>query len=488
MKNRTNYILGLILVVFAITFGLISITNHYNLRTYALDYGMFNNAIYDFSEFRNNEFTLGVSNKNMNYFYDHFSPITVLLSPFRWLGTYGLIIAQILSVLLGGIGVFKYAKLKTKENSFLPLIATLYFFVHWGVVNAISFDFHTNVIMAMLIPWLFVAFEKKNWWLFALFLVLTLITKENSGLWLFFIFIGILINSWKSSDKKAKFVLVFSSIFSGIYFYVVTSMVMPSLGEGSKQLFRYSHIGDSYSDIIVNLISNPIESFKYFYENTSTNTNFDFAKMEFHIMSLFAGIFLLILRPGYVVMLIPLYAQKFLSSQLSLWGIDGHYSIEFVPIMTLALIDIFKSIKLIWVANISLLLIVISTSISNYRTINKRSNSWYVYNNINLFKKEHYQSPYNVKLIKEKIKAIPKEKVVSASNPLAPHMAYRDKIYLYPRISDAETIVLLRPLPNEINCYPLKLDEFDNKLNSLTNSGWKITYDEHNLIILENGN
>ncbi|MGQ3014037.1 MAG: hypothetical protein ACT6QS_10050, partial [Flavobacteriales bacterium] len=38
-----------IVLLFALIFALLSFPNHYLLRTYALDLGMFNHALYDFS-------------------------------------------------------------------------------------------------------------------------------------------------------------------------------------------------------------------------------------------------------------------------------------------------------------------------------------------------------------------------------------------------------------------------------------------------------
>jgi uncharacterized membrane protein len=446
---------------------------------------MFNNAVFDFSQFRNNVFTLGVQDRDLNYFYDHFAPLTVLLAPFRFLGTSGLLIAQILSVLLGGLGVFKYAKLRS-TSSWLPYLAIIYFFVHWGVANALSFDFHTNVIAAMLVPWLFVAFHQKKWKLFFLMIVLLLISKENIGLWLFFILIGILLQTWSKTSKRLKLGLFLLAGTSMVYFLIITSTVMPSLGPGAKQLFRYAHIGDSYSDIIINLVSDPIDSLKYLYKNTSSNTVFDFTKNEFHLMTLFAGGLAVIFRPSYAIMLIPLYAQKFLSSQISLWGIDSHYSIEFVPIMTLALVDCFKGVQFKRISLALFSFVILLTGYTNVQKMHKRANSWYQLKNVNLFSSKHYSSEYDVEKIHSVMDQLNDDsEILSVSNSLTPHLAYRDKLYMYPRLGDAEKVVLLRPLRHEDNSYPLNFEKFPKHLDEMQAKGWVVTYDDGQIIILE---
>src|SRR5690606_37087109 len=144
-----------------IVFCLISLPNHYLLSTYALDSGMFNHAMYDFSHGRTNIFLLDLKEPH-SYFADHFSPITILLSPFQYIfGTYTPLIIQALSVVIGGLGIFKYARLHgyTQIQSRLFVIDT---FILWGVINAFSFGFHTNVLAAMWLIWMVYFYEIKK--------------------------------------------------------------------------------------------------------------------------------------------------------------------------------------------------------------------------------------------------------------------------------------------------------------------------------------
>src|SRR5919112_4805384 len=97
----------LILILFGIIYGLISLVNHYNFRTYALDLGLVNHAIYDYAHFRVNYSTLLLDAAPMNFLGSHFALLPILFSPLYWiLGSYTLLVVQIAAVLFGGVGVY----------------------------------------------------------------------------------------------------------------------------------------------------------------------------------------------------------------------------------------------------------------------------------------------------------------------------------------------------------------------------------------------
>ena len=62
------------------------------------------------------------------------------------------------------------------------------------------------------------------------------------------------------------------------------------------------------------------------------------AKVEFHWMMMIAGGWACLRHPQFLCMLIPIYAQKMLSNAPSFWGVGRQYSIEFVPIISLAVV------------------------------------------------------------------------------------------------------------------------------------------------------
>ena len=118
----------IVIVFFTVIYSLISIVNHYCFRTYALDLGAYTNAMYDYIHFRWNDSTafLAVSE---NLLADHFDLYLIIFSPLTLIfGTYTLLVIQIIFVLLGGVGIYKYFNL-TEKTARYSLIATIYFYL-----------------------------------------------------------------------------------------------------------------------------------------------------------------------------------------------------------------------------------------------------------------------------------------------------------------------------------------------------------------------
>ena len=105
IKNKK---LTIILFGFGILYSLISLVNHYLLRTYALDLGAYSNALYDYSHFQWNDSTVFKSIKE-NLLADHFDLYLIIFSPLSLVfKTYTLLLVQLVFILLGGLGIYKY--------------------------------------------------------------------------------------------------------------------------------------------------------------------------------------------------------------------------------------------------------------------------------------------------------------------------------------------------------------------------------------------
>jgi len=482
-----------VFLVFAVIYGLISLVNHYLYRTDALDLGMFNHAIYSFSHLKMNYFTLDVWGNEINYFGDHFSPITVLISPFYYIfGTYTLLIIQIISILFGGFGIYKYVSL-SHPKTYIPVLITIQFFSIWGIYSALSFDYHNNVIAAMLVPWLLYFYEKANKKYFLLFFALIIISKENMALWMGFILIGLIVKRLMAEKGKIKVpeLLKFEIpliVISFLYFGLIIGIVMPLIrhGQGTDQLARYSLLGNTFTEICSTLFQHPKYLFSLLFESPLKDGLGFGIKSELHFMILVSGGFALLYRPYYLVMLIPIYAQKLLTGDLFYWGINRQYSIEFVPILSLCLSDFLATRKSTKTAYGITIVTIISTLYFTFSSIEKNSGLWYDKTNSAFYSKIHYRSPLNISEINNTLTTLPDDAIISVSSVLSPHLAFRDKIYLFPVIKDATFIVLLT---SKGGTYPLNEPEFLKKVDELLNDDkYEVKYRKNDLLILKRKN
>ncbi|MDQ4138935.1 MAG: DUF2079 domain-containing protein, partial [Bacteroidota bacterium] len=273
---KSHKLLILILIFFGIIYGLISLVNHYNFRTYALDLGLVNHAVYDYAHFRVNYSTLLLDAAPMNFLGSHFSLLPVLFSPLYWmLGSYTMLVVQIAAVLFGGIGIYVYCWHRT-ANAALPLIVTAQFYLMWGIYSALAFDYHDNVVGAMCLPWFLHYFDQKKYLLATVFYVLLVISKENMALWGIFIAIACLGKYF--SDKSARKVALGLAFITTLYFIVVTSVIMPELNTTHRQfaqLIRYQHLGNSIGSIAQYIVQHPQVVFAHLSLNTTGNPEFN---------------------------------------------------------------------------------------------------------------------------------------------------------------------------------------------------------------------
>ncbi len=477
-------------LIFTLIYCLVSFVNHINFRTSSLDLGMFNQALYSFSHGKMNYFTLDLSGKSPMYFADHFSPLTLLYTPFYYVfGSWTLLIIQIVSIIFGAIGCYKIARLKLPTMKY-PWLVLLFFMAQWAIISALAFDFHNNVVAAMLIPWFFFFHMTGRRWAAILMFILVLLAKENMALWMFFILAGMVLSrglkNWKenlTSSLRFELPLMLISI---VYFYIVISKIMPALsnGEALNQIARFGQLGDNLPEIAKNVILHPIDTFKLLFWSQLTDPLSFGIKKELHWVVFCSGGFALILRPAYLLMLVPIYAQKLFSDNMAMWGINGQYSIEFTPIIALALIDLAVKLKtdkqriILWSSAAFFAVVV------NFITLKERTSFWYDSTTHDIFKKAHYDSAgLNLDYTEKILNTIPDHIPLSVSSCFGPHLANRDHLYHFPIINDAQIIVLVQTTRST---YPVNPEQQTEIVKQLIDSNqFKIRSNKNDILILE---
>ena len=351
-NNRFHKYFIISIIVFSILYSLISLVNHYLFRTYALDLGVYTNALYDYSHLQFNDSTVFKSTPE-NLLADHFDLYLIIISPLSLIfKSYTLLIVQILMILIGALGIYKLF-----SNKKIAFFSSLYFLSFFGVFSAISFDYHSNVVASCLVPWLFLYIKKEKIKTSIFFFILILVAKENMALWTLFISIGLFLLNRK--NKKIRWLTMTFAISSIIYFILVIKVIMPFYSNnGNYHHFHYSYLGSNPAEAITYLISHPVDSFKMLFINHNSSEFGDYIKLELHIFLLLAGLPLLLKKPAYFLMLIPIYFQKLFHDNFEMWGIQNQYSIEFAPILAIGLFSIIQEFQHEKIKNTFIYLIV----------------------------------------------------------------------------------------------------------------------------------
>lgn len=192
-NKRFHKHLTLLMAVFGGLYSIISIVNHYNFRTYALDLGLYTNALYKYSHFSLAD-SIMIKQISEPLLGGHFDIYLILLCPLSFIfGSYTLLIIQILAILLGGLGVFNLMCKKHPDQPWIHLGAALYFYTFFAVLSALSYDYHSVVVAACVVPWFFYTIHIKKYLSSFFLLILVVISQENTSLWMAFVCLGLAI-------------------------------------------------------------------------------------------------------------------------------------------------------------------------------------------------------------------------------------------------------------------------------------------------------
>ena len=142
---------------FVILYSLISLVNHYCLRTYALDLGLYTNAAFKYAHFQLADSSM-IKEYSEPILGGHFDLYLLLFSPLIYLfGTYTLLIVQIIALMIGGLGVYNYFRIIGAENKNTPVFFFFFFYPFFGVLGALSYDYHSVVVASSIVTWFFVS-------------------------------------------------------------------------------------------------------------------------------------------------------------------------------------------------------------------------------------------------------------------------------------------------------------------------------------------
>lgn len=479
-----------ILFLFSFLYLLIAVPNHFFFKTNALDLGFYTNALYKYSHFQLADCNVFKS----NYQYalaDHFDLYLMVFSPLIFiLGSYTLIIIQVIFILLGGFGVNKYFSLDYKMDSKkkwiksasinYPLIGMLYFYLFFGVFSAISSEYHSNVVAASLVPWFLYFFKTKNLKMTLMMFLLILIGKENMSLWLAFICIGMII-SYRKEIASVKLLSILT-IIALVYFTIIIAYIMPSLSSvNSYEGFRYTQLGSNPLLALKQLIYHPIQSVCLLFINKTNETENDFIKAESHLFLMISGLYILALKPQFLVMLIPIYFQKMFHDNPSMWSISGQYSIEFAPILAIGIFESLKEIKHYTTKRILALIVIVGAVSVTLRSMDKTV--FYTRkSNLRFYQVGHYENEFDTKKVRCQLSKIPVEEAVSAQSTFLPHLAMRNEIYQFPIIKNANFIVFSKIESS----YPLEKTKFTSLTDSLLNcKNWSKVFISEDITVLK---
>ena len=462
--------------VTAIVYSLIVFPNHFLFRTFALDLGLYTNALYHYRNFELAT-TQMIHNQPILALSDHFDLYLILFSPLSFIfGNITLLVIQIAAVILGGEGAYRLI-IKLTGNHKIALVAMLHFYSFFGVITALGFDYHSNLISMMLVPWLILALENNRIKSFVILLVAVWIGKENISIIVGFFLLSYVFYLKNSAAKKA---LLFGVGASFIYFFCITFYVMPVIS-GMEKYGHFEYVlGASPLEMILEILRHPINAIQLTFGEHLEGVEIVKIKLELMGLLFLSGILFLFKRPFLIIGLVPIVLMKFLHENAFMVGVGAQYSIEFLPLL---LVGVFPVVAEFGKKTINVLIsVILLGSVVSIKRIMEEPLAPLFRTNIKVFEKEHYENKaFAVNELNEILDLIPSSGSVSAQSAIVPHLAMRDSIFLFPTERGANYILLN---VND-NTYPLNGDQLRSHIEDLKlNEEWKLISSGQNGIFL----
>jgi uncharacterized membrane protein len=473
-------------LLFSLWYAAISFVNHHLLRTFAYDLGIKNQAIWDYAHFRwNYNSIMAELNGEINVLANHFEPVIALFSPLYWVfGHYTLLVVQWAAVLFGGRGLWLLFQERLPGKPLYALLGITAFYSFFGIFSALAFDFHSNVVAAMFVPWLFLAFYRKQHLAFFVWGLLILFSKENMALWLVFLALGLALNHLKDAPLRNKALQLAG--LSALCFLLIMKVFMPGFANGQLEYlhFKYSALGPNMGAALAFVLQHPIDTLSLLFENHLPGPSSYREGLKWSTWGLFllSGGWLVFTRPAFILMLLPIWGQKMFSDDPNKWSPFFQYSIEFLPVISLALIETLRRLPQRWLGNFMLLLVASGSLFSGIHSIYMYRPQAFMPQAIQVFRPSHWQREVPVKSIKMALKRhIPDSASVAASSTLIPRLAMRRRIFSYPSRQPSEYLALLK---DKESPYPLSHQAFNDSISNLLGSpNWECLHRQDSLFI-----
>jgi uncharacterized membrane protein len=399
----------------------------------------------------------------------HADVMLALLAPFYlvWSDPRMLLLLQTLALGSGAIPIFLVAK-KMGLHRIIALSLAISYLLYPPMQRAMIFDFHAVTLATPLILWAFYFLKSSKAWLFTLFCVLALLTKEQVALSVF----GLGIYAYLQSKFKRMAAAVM--LISLIWFYLMIWKVMPYFREGAQHfaLGYYSDYGDSPGSIIKNVFLNP----------TKVVITFFTEGKWYYLFQLAAPVgFLLLLSPA-ILMLIPELGIDLTSTNHQMWTIFFQYTAVLTPLIFIS--SILGTANIVKLANHSKLKApYITVAVSSYILITTIGFAWY-WGPLPGARLQDIKPITEPRLrfdqMQQAQKLVPTDKVVSAVDDMAPFFSQRHIIYSFPHGAEKADIVILS---DEYLSYETNREGLAKVLD---NPAFKLIYHENKLLIYEN--
>ena len=391
----------------AAAFAVFSLIRYAHLTAAGFDLGIFDQTVWRYSRFELPESSLKGFE---NIWGDHFSPILILLAPLYWIWDDArvLLLAQAGLLAAAAVPIFLYGRARLgRLPAYLFAAAYLLF---WGLQSAIDFDFHELAFAPLLIAWLLLAADRRQWRLYFVLLIALLCVKEDQSI--VAVFIGLYLLTLRAWRPAA------ATIVLGVAWYVlVVKLLIPHFApSGEYTYFDYSRLGDGPLEALVHVLTHPFQTVEMLVDNATKRSTLAYLFVPFLGLALCSRV---------AIVLAPLVAQRFLADNPAYWTTGGHYTLAIAALLSIGAIDGLANVARLlprpqWrgrvIAGVALVILALNVACTSAASRGVTD----------LFSASFYREPEGLDAALGAIDAVPDDVSVATTDNVIVRLAHRD--------------------------------------------------------------
>ncbi len=252
------WIVGGLVIAWAIVFGSLGVQNQRNFGTWSYDMGIYDQAIWLVSQGGNTFMSV----RGLDVWGHHVNLIFYALVPLYWLGAgpSTLYVVQAICLALGAVPTYLIARDLFKSSWMGLCFAVVY--LCYAPVNWISWAmFHPEalVITPLLFAWWFAT--RQRWgWFFAM-VVLALSTREDTALAIIMMGVVLAVHLRRADNQvRVRWMCGATVALGAAWYLIATRVVIPHFNDGEQPFYItyfYGNYGKSIPEIVGTMIRHP---------------------------------------------------------------------------------------------------------------------------------------------------------------------------------------------------------------------------------------
>lgn len=451
-SNKYAVAIWILIGVYIIYFSYFTIIRYQTLYASYFDLGIMHQTVYntykglatgDWSRIL--ELTNPYGPEQIKRMAIHNDILLAFIAPFYFIhsGPETLLVIQTVVMALGAWGIFKIAQVVFKKNNhkdFLSFIFAFSYLLYPAIERTNIYEFHAVALTTTFIILMFYFWLVKRYKLSFLFIIISLLSKEQVGLTTAFFGLYIICKKIKGKEFYFPLAVILTSL---IWFFVSVSAIIPYFRGGNHfALSYYGDFGDSPTHILIGIFRNPQSLVKYIF-HIDTFRYFLFLLGPLSFLSLFS-------LPTLAIAL-PEFGINLLSNSWSMRNIIFHYTAVIQPIVFISsiygaawLINRFKFRRTVW---IGIFILTTSLIFTYFKGPLPYSREQEVHPFIYPQKEAKVVATWAMILKDENLK-------ISTTGQLAPHFTSRRYFYIFSNNYPLADYIVLRT--GEIYNYPEK--------------------------------